>query len=157
MPIPNYRWKEALSSTSDFTCAWSIENKAGDILPSRTIVLETKNAPKFMKGLFKASVRDDLLVGVRFYTFGVHTQSLAFEQLKQKYGEPISFTRREVQSTNGTKIEAISAQWRSKTIVVVFEGVIDRIDLGLVTIETEDFFKMRSLEVRRKNSIEIKM
>jgi hypothetical protein len=143
--------------TSEFTCAWAVEQKSRDPLPSRTVVIDSKNAPKYMKGLFKAYVQGEALVGLRFFTFGIHSQDATLAQLKQKYGEPIALSRRAVQTAGGAAVEAVSAQWLSETIAVSFEGIVERIDLGEVTIDTSEFLKLRLQETQKKNSSEVKM
>jgi len=142
---------------SDFTCFWPVETKAGDPAPSRTVVISNSNAPRYMKGLFKAYIQDEKLVGVRFFTFGVHSQEQTLSQLIQKYGEPLSATKRRVQTAAGATFEAVSAQWRTETVAVNFEGVIDRIDLGEVTVDTREFFTRRLHEVQKKGSTEVKL
>ena len=143
--------------TSPFTCFWPVEARPGDPLPSHTVVISTAIAPRYMKGLFKAYVQDEKLVGVRFFTFGIHSQEQTLSQLKQKYGEPLSTTQRKVQTAAGATFEAISAQWRTETVSVNFEGVIDRIDLGEVTVDTTEFFRRRRQEAQKKGSTEVKL
>lgn len=142
---------------SPYTCAWDEERKPNDLLPSRIIVLATNSAPPFMKGLFRAYLKDDLFAGARFSTFGIKSQDETFAQLTGKYGEPSSIIRSKVQNLAGASFEAITAEWRRNDIVVIFKGVTDKIDLGEVQIETKEVFGMKTQKEEQKSKSEIKL
>lgn len=142
---------------SPYTCAWDEERKPNDLLPSRIVVLAADSAPPFMKGLFRAYLKDNLFAGARFSTFGIKSQEEAFVQLTGKYGQPSSITKSKVQNLAGASFEAITAEWIRDEIVVTFRGVTDKIDLGEVQIETKEVFGMKAQQEKQKSKSEIKL
>ena len=98
-----------------------------------------------------ASVRDGILVGVRFDTTGVHEQDRVLNQLRDKFGQPTSFNREPMQNLLGMKFERYVAVWKGTQVYVEFNGVLDEIDYGLVSIETpaEHARRVRSLQESR--------
>jgi hypothetical protein len=140
---------------SPYTCAWNEEHRPNDPLPSRIVVLAKNTSPSFMKGLFRAYIKDDTMVGVRFSTFGVSTQEDTFVQLTAKYGKPSSITKSKAQTLVGASFEAINAEWRRDGIVVLFSGVTDRVDIGEVRIETNEFFNMKAQQSEQKSKLDL--
>ena len=142
---------------SKFTCMWDVEQRKDDVLPSRTVVLAFDSAPRFMKGLFRAWLRDDLFVGAEFYTYGIQSQDEAFGQLTTKYGKPTHISKSRVQNLAGASFDAITAEWRRDNLIVLFNGVTNRIDLGEVRIETLELAELRKQQVKEKAKSEIKL
>lgn len=76
-----------------------------------------------------------LVIGVEFFTAGVDSQSTVFDALQAKYGKPSSQSSRPVQNLLGARFDAISACWRTPSLVVTFEGVGSRLTSGEVFVD----------------------
>jgi hypothetical protein len=85
-----------------------------------------------------ARVRDRILVGVSFATTGAQGQDRVLSQLRDKFGEPTSFSREPMQNAFGMKIEGYLAVWVGPQVYVEFRGVESQIDHGLVIMETPE-------------------
>jgi hypothetical protein len=156
-PSKTIAGKKYFEVMSSYTCAWNEEHKPNDLFPSRIIVLAKDSAPSFMKGLFRAYLKDGLFIGARFATFGINSQDETFTQLANKYGQPSSINRSQVQNLAGATFEAITAEWRHDNIVVTLNGVTDKIDLGEVRIETDEFFNAKAQQTKQRLKTEIKL
>jgi hypothetical protein len=99
-----------------------------------------------------AHVRNGVLVGMSFSTAGVNDQESTLRKLREKFGEPSSLKQDPVQNGFGAKAVKYEAVWEAPNVHVEFYGVRDRLDHGVVEIETpaEHARWLRTFQQQRK-------
>jgi hypothetical protein len=81
-------------------------------------------------------VIDGKLEGISFGTLGAPDQDRVLQALTGKYGKPTVSRSYETQTYAGAKFRAVKVIWMFSDLIVTFEGVTDRVDRGLVKIDT---------------------
>lgn len=118
------------------TCAESATTINGYKQPVRRIVFSQAETPTIVKNWNAIPLEvDGNLVGLHFFTPGASAQQLALDQLTSKFGKPTARKSYPVQNVMGAKFDAISAQWRSPSVQIAFEGIRDKIDTGEIYID----------------------
>jgi hypothetical protein len=93
--------------------------------------------PRIVNGLsLVGQLIDGRLEGVGFNTFGLKAAPDVLQKLTEKYGSPSDSERYEVQNRLGAKFTTVRAIWNFSNLVVVFRGLSDSLDTGLVNIDT---------------------
>lgn len=74
---------------------------------------------------------------IGFMTYGMDSQGLVMDQLRGKFGEPMTNKIVSKQNGYGAKFESIEASWNfGSGVMLVFEGTGLRTDYGTVTLQT---------------------
>jgi len=81
-------------------------------------------------------VIDGNLEGCTFNTRGIDAQAQVLEVLKQNFGEPGSYARKQAQNVLGETYESFDATWTKPDADVLFRSVTSRIDTGLLNVYT---------------------
>lgn len=76
------------------------------------------------------------LEGLGFNTSGLSAQDRTLAALKDKYGEPAKLLTETKVNALGARFDSMVATWGFENLTVVFQGTTDRIDSGLVNIDT---------------------
>ncbi|CAN5164386.1 MAG: hypothetical protein ACR2GW_12635 [Pyrinomonadaceae bacterium] len=84
-----------------------------------------------------ALVIDSKLEGIGFNTLGITDDDSVLEKLKEKYGTPTAFIPNKVQNRMGASFEAFVASWVFPDLYVTFQSVTNKLDSGLVNIDTK--------------------
>lgn len=141
--VGNLKLYESLSIDQ---CVEDAKIKTHEPTESALVRLGKDSSPLFMKGLFRAYLKDGVFVGASFSTFGIHTQNSTFDALKEKYGKPTKLTKIKMQNSAGATFDVIFAEWKNKTVHVSFKGVDEQIDLGSVDISTPELLNLRQIK-----------
>jgi hypothetical protein len=98
-----------------------------------------------------AQIIDGKLEGVLISTFGLKTQDETLNALKEKYGTPSDFQVEKMQNGFGAVYQSHLAHWIFEGLTVTFAGTANRVDRGVIAIETtkETEFR-RSLREKEK-------
>jgi hypothetical protein len=106
------------------------------------------DAPAVMSGGTSiAFIVDGLLEGWTFNTRGVEAQVQVLEVLRQSFGEPGTYARKQAQNVLGETFETFDATWVRPEADVLYRSVTERLDTGLLTVYTA-----RAREVRPRAS-----
>ncbi len=77
------------------------------------------------------------LEGIGFSTLGIADGDLVLEKLKEKYGEPTAFVPSKAQNRMGASYDAFVASWVFPNLHVTFQSVTNKLDSGLVNVDTK--------------------
>lgn len=97
---------------------------------------------------------DGVLIGIHFLTPGAASQAEALDQLRQKFGEPTTLTKRMVQNAMGASFEAVSAGWVGPAVKVTFNGITNKLETGEVYIDLPAATALRSSWQRNERKAE---
>lgn len=104
--------------------------------PVRRIAFPLTSAPAILKNWSLIALEiDGRLEGIEFFTSGISSQELVFEQLTEKFGKPTALNRRAMQTMMGAAFEVIDATWDSPALYVRFRGAESNVNSGNVTID----------------------
>jgi hypothetical protein len=112
------------------------------------------SAPGWVNGKLSVWLIDDIVESVNFGTYGARAQDVALTALKDKWGEPTIFTNTPVQNGLGVRFVRYNAEWDFAGLKVVFQGMADKIDWGIVWISTPKYDAHRNAanEQREKST-----
>lgn len=79
---------------------------------------------------------DEKVEGVQVYTMGSKVQQDVLHALVAKYGKPTELGHKDMQTLGGATFQSVSAYWQSESIAILFSGVDDSINNGVVRIVT---------------------
>jgi hypothetical protein len=79
---------------------------------------------------------DGNLEGCTFNTRGVDAQAAVLEVLRQNFGEPGSYVRKQAQNVLGETFETLDATWTKPEADVLYRTVTSRLDTGLLNVYT---------------------
>lgn len=79
---------------------------------------------------------DGNVEGIQIYTMGSDVQQDVLQALLAKYGKPTELDHKDMQTLGGATFKSVSAYWQSGSIAVLFSGVDNNIDNGVVRIVT---------------------
>lgn len=96
-----------------------------------------------------AWISEGTLESVCFDTRGLSDQDQILSELKEKYGRPSSTTEIKKQNSFGATFLSHNVVWKFANLTVVFQGTTDRIDSGLVNIDTKKGAAYRSALLRQ--------
>ena len=77
------------------------------------------------------------LEGLTFNTRGADVQAQVMDALKQTFGEPTSIAPKQVQNSLGETFDTFDAAWGLPQVEVLFRAVTARVDVGLLSVDTE--------------------
>lgn len=97
-----------------------------------------KNKPEYLRGLAFSS-KDDQVVAIYAYTYGIEHQDDVFDALVKKLGKPTRQAKQPLQSAFGERIQRRIAAWRLVNATVTFTGVTDQKDWGQVILESNEY------------------
>ena len=80
---------------------------------------------------------DGNLESIGFNTLGLTVQGATLGALKAKYGEPTKTAEETKQNALGATFDSQVAVWEFENLTVIFQGMTDRIDSGLVNVDTK--------------------
>jgi TPR repeat protein len=84
-----------------------------------------------------AQIVDGNIEAVTIYTMGIRFQDVVLAMLKGKYGESSSFEEENKENSFGAVFSSHLAKWSQFTnLTVIFEGALDRTDIGSIDIMT---------------------
>lgn len=110
----------------------------------RRIIFGRGESPVIVKNWNMIALeRDGQLIGVHFFTTGVASQDVVFNELVKKFGKPNEQHANESKNAMGATFQALHASWDSAELVVRFDGITDRLDRGEVTIDLPEAFALR--------------
>jgi len=84
------------------------------------------------------------LESIGFNTSGITAQEQTLEGLTAKYGDPTKTVNETKQNAFGARFDSHVAVWEFDNLTVIFQGTTDRIDSGLVNIDTRKGAKFRA-------------
>jgi hypothetical protein len=91
-----------------------------------------------------AWIAEGKIESVCFDTRGLSDQNQILSALKEKYGRPSSTSEIKKQNTFGATFDSHFAVWKFANLTVIFQGTTDRVDGGLVNIDTKKGADFRS-------------
>ena len=104
---------------------------------SATVAFPVGQYPSIVRyGTIDVLVRDGLIVGARFATYGMRTQEFDLRTLTEKYGPPTSLTTKVVQNRMGARYDSATAIWERQDLRVTYFGTMGTLDDGQVTVDT---------------------
>ena len=93
--------------------------------------------PRIMAGdTIKCILIAGKLEGIEFKTLGAPDSDRVLTELVNKYGKPSALDRTVVKNRMGAQFDNVDASWNLPNLRVSFLGVIDKIDSGIVTVQT---------------------
>lgn len=95
---------------------------------------------------------ENKVVALWFSTKGASVQEEVLATLTTKYGKPTVLDRKKKQTAFGVVIPYLSAYWKLPDVVVLFDGVTDRIDDGTVSISTPAYSRLTTETFQRRKS-----
>ena len=115
-----------------------------------TILFPFIQRPPIISGLkITAQIVDGNLESIGFNTMGLQTQDQTLSALKEKYGDPTSLAELKKQNNFGATFDSHFSVWKFEKFTVVFQGTTDRVDSGLVNIDTRKGAEYRSALLKK--------
>jgi hypothetical protein len=90
-----------------------------------------------ISGNVYATVIDGSLEAMKIWTPGYSVQASDLNILKAKYGTPSSISISREQNSFAAQYENVHARWHRGDVSVAFDGVVGRVDQGLIVIGTK--------------------
>lgn len=90
-------------------------------------------------GRLGGRVVDGKLQRLNIHTRGIGSQTLDFQALTEKFGQPTTLNRPTVQNRMGADFETIEAEWKlDDGTTITYGSALTKIDEGIVIISTPD-------------------
>jgi hypothetical protein len=131
---------------------WGKKAQHDSLLTNDTVTIRFpfSQRPPIISGLkISAQIVDGNLESIGFNTMGLQTQDQTLSALKEKYGDPTSLTELKKQNNFGATFDSHFSVWKFEKFTVVFQGTTDRVDSGLVNIDTKKGADYRSALLKK--------
>lgn len=110
-----------------------------------TIYLPTSDIPRYLNknrttfGDLTFSALDGKVENITLFTEGNSVQDDALAALTKKFGKPNNFKTIMLQNSFGAGSIGYRARWLKGDVMVIFEGISDRINFGKIEISTKKY------------------
>jgi hypothetical protein len=95
----------------------------------------------YARGELTVEVVNGVIEAVHVHTWGIEAQSIAMDALKKRYGNPAR-SRAEKMKGLRSRFPVQYAEWDMKDYSVRFEGVINSVDWGRITLATNRYLQL---------------
>lgn len=103
----------------------------------------------YARGELTIEVMNGLIEAIHVHTWGIEAQSTALDALKKKYGPPVRSHSEKMKGLR-SRFPVQYAEWDARDYAVRFEGVINSVDWGRITLGTPKYFQSRQKAMPQK-------
>lgn len=140
------------------TCITDAKESIGYLEPVKRVYLAKKDMPDYLysSGLDILESEGNL-VEVSVITLGLEFQDAMLARLTEKYGKPSSISNKSVQNRMGASFAVVDATWKTKGVLVRYEGVYDKLERGILTVSLPAAATIKRAWELKKRSVEPKL
>jgi hypothetical protein len=123
-----------------FAVPWAAKSKVVTpvVTESVMIIFPYAEQPTLSSsGKLMGQIVDGSLESIGFNTSGLSAQERTISSLKEKYGDPSKVLDETKQNAFGAKFDSPVAIWGFENLTVIYQATTDKIDSGMVNIDTK--------------------